>query len=100
MACSSAGDRGAGNIHIVCKWKGGCLPVLQLGSRQSRPFGAGGKTQGAPYGQGYLFSAAVLELPLLPAVLPRLHPEQRSWCGKSGQHLYAALRDQQLSAVQ
>ena len=83
----------------MCKWKGGCLPVLQPGRRPDLISGAGGKTQGAPDVQGYLLSAAVLELPLLPAVLPRLHPEQRSWCGKSGRHLYAALRDQQLSAV-
>ena len=83
----------------MCKWKGGCLPVLQPGRRQGRTFGAGGKTQGTLDVQAYLFSAAVLALLLLPAVLPRLHPERRSWCGKSGRRLNAALRDQQLSAV-
>ena len=81
----------------MCRWKGGCQPVFQPGRRQGRTFGAGDKTHSAPDGQGYLFSTAVLELPLLPAVLPRLHPEQRSWCDKSGRNLYTALRDQQLS---
>ena len=51
----------------------GRLPASFATWKAARPdFGAGGKTQGAPDGQGYLFSAAVLELPLLPAVLATL----------------------------
>ena len=94
------GDSGAGIIRNLCRWKVGCQPALQPERRPDLISGAGGKTQGAPDVQAYLFSAAVLALLLLPAVLPWLHPERRSWCGKSGRRLYAALRDQQLSAVQ
>lgn len=66
---------------------------------EGRTFGAGGKTQGARCGRDCLFWAVVLALLLLPAVLPRLHPERQSWCGKSGLHLYAGVRDQRPAAA-